>query len=95
MRQTFEVQNVKCEGCATTLKKKLAPEFGEVEVDLSSFPRKITLDIEKGQLEALVQTLRSLGYPLATEELGTMENAEAKLKSFVSCAVGKFDTQKP
>ncbi len=95
MRQTFEVQNVKCEGCAATLKKKLSPQFGEVEVDLSSFPRKITLDIEESQLEALAQALRSLGYPLAAEELGTMENAEAKLKSFVSCAVGKFDTKKP
>ncbi len=95
MRQTFEVQNVKCEGCAATLRKKLAPQFGEVEVDLNSFPRKITLDIETSQIEALAQALRALGYPLVTEELGTMENAEAKLKSFVSCAVGKFDTKKP
>ncbi|HIP26902.1 MAG TPA: heavy metal transporter, partial [Flavobacteriaceae bacterium] len=34
MKQTFEVKNVKCAGCAGTLKKSLLEEFGEVEVDL-------------------------------------------------------------
>jgi len=28
MKQTFEVKNVKCGGCAGTLKKSLLEEFG-------------------------------------------------------------------
>ena len=34
MKQTFEVYNVKCGGCANTLIKSLKDEFGEVVVDL-------------------------------------------------------------
>ena len=92
MKQTFEVENVKCGGCANTLKSKLKSTFGNVEVDLEVIPRKITLDIEENQLEDLKIHLRSLGYPLTTDELSTLQNVGAKAKSFVSCAIGKMDS---
>ena len=91
MKQTFEVLNVKCGGCASTLTKSLKDEFGEVSVDLEVHPRKITLDIEDEKLDALKVKLRSLGYPLTTDELSGFENAATTAKSFVSCAIGKFD----
>ncbi|MGB5868263.1 MAG: heavy-metal-associated domain-containing protein, partial [Arcobacteraceae bacterium] len=69
MKQTFEVENVKCGGCANTLKTKLKDAFGEIEVDLDVMPRKITLDIDENQLEDLKKRLRGLGYPLSTDEL--------------------------
>ena len=92
MKQTFEVKNVKCGGCAGTLKKSLLEEFGEVEVDLEVEPRKITLEIEEEQMEALKLKLRSLGYPLTTDELSTLQTVSTTAKSFVSCAVGKMDS---
>ena len=91
MKQTFEVLNVKCGGCASTLTKSLKDEFGEVLVDLEVHPRKITLDIEDEKLETLKLKLRSLGYPLSTDELSGFEKAATTAKSFVSCAIGKFD----
>ena len=91
MKQTLEVLNVKCGGCASTLIKSLKDEFGEVTVDLDVHPRKITLDIENDKLEALKLKLRSLGYPLSTDELSGFEKAATTAKSFVSCAIGKFD----
>ena len=91
MKQTFEVLNVKCGGCASTLIKSLKDEFGEVSVDLEVNPRKITLDIEDKKLDALKVKLRSLGYPLTTDELSGFEKAATTAKSFVSCAIGKFD----
>ena len=91
MKQTLEVLNVKCGGCASTLIKSLKDEFGEVTVDLDVHPRKITLDIENDKLEALKLKLRSLGYPLSTDELSSFEKAAITAKSFVSCAIGKFD----
>lgn len=91
MKQTFEVHNVKCGGCANTLISSLKEEFGEVTVDLEVSPRKITLDIEKNRLEELKLKLRSLGYPLTTDELSGFDKAAATAKSFVSCAVGKFN----
>ena len=91
MKQTLEVLNVKCGGCASTLIKSLKDEFGEVSVDLEVNPRKITLDIEDKKLDALKVKLRSLGYPLTTDELSGFEKAATTVKSFVSCAIGNFD----
>ena len=92
MLETFEVENVKCGGCANTLKTKLKENFGDIEVDLEVHPRKITLDIEENQKEELQKKLRALGYPLSTDELSTFENIGTKAKSFVSCAIGKMDS---
>ena len=90
MKQTFEVLNVKCGGCANTLKTKLEPKFGEVEVNLDVMPREITLDINEEQIPELRGALKSLGYPLSDENLGFVEDTTAKAKSFVSCAIGKM-----
>lgn len=91
MKQTFEVHNVKCGGCANTLIKSLKDEFGEVEVNLEVQPRQITLDVEDNKLEDLKLKLRGLGYPLTSDELSGFDKAAATAKSFVSCAIGKFD----
>ena len=90
MKEVFQVQNVKCGGCANTLKKALSGDFGEVEVDLEKMPREITLEIEEHQKENLKLKLRSLGYPLVDDELSTLQNVGVKAKSFVSCAIGKM-----
>ena len=92
MKQTFEVKNVKCGGCAGTLTKSLLKEFGEVEVNLDVEPRQITLEIEEEKMEALKLKLRSLGYPLTTDELSTFQTVGTTAKSFVSCAIGKIDS---
>ncbi|MDY0194787.1 MAG: cation transporter [Sulfurovaceae bacterium] len=91
MKQTFEVLNVKCEGCANTLKTKLAKDFGDVEVNLEAMPRQITLDIEPEQIDELRKMLKAIGYPLSDEELNGVENVTIKAKSFISCAVGKIN----
>ena len=91
MKQTFKVQNVKCGGCASTLIKSLKDEFGIVEVNLELNPREITLDINDDKKEDLKLKLRNLGYPLSSDELSGFEKAATTAKSFVSCAIGKFD----
>lgn len=92
MKQTFEVLNVKCGGCANTLINSLKDEFGEVIVDLEVMPRKITLDVEDSKKEALKLKLRSLGYPLTSDELSGLQKATTTAKSFVSCAIGKMNS---
>jgi len=91
MKQIFEVHNVKCGGCANTLIKSLKDEFGDVEVNLDVHPRQISLDIENNQIDSLKTKLRSLGYPLTSDELSGFEKATTTAKSFVSCAIGKID----
>ena len=90
MKQTYEVLNVKCGGCANTLKTKLLDEFGEIAVNLEVEPRQITLEIEDANIPALRQALKSLGYPMSDEDLSTVEGFTTTAKSFVSCAVGKM-----
>ena len=92
MKQTLEVLNVKCGGCASTLIKSLKDEFGEVEVNLEVMPRQITLDVKDNQKEALKLKLRSLGYPLSSDELSGLQKATTTAKSFVSCAIGKMNS---
>ena len=92
MLKTLQVMNVKCGGCANTLKEELFQTFGEVEVDLSKTPREIILDIEDEQMETLAKSLKKIGYPLSTETMSFVENTTAKAKSFVSCAIGKMNT---
>ena len=91
MEQIFQVENVKCGGCANTLKTKLKDMFGEVEVDLEKFPREITLDIDPQRVGELGIALKKLGYPLSSDRLGFVDTASTKAKSFVSCAIGKMD----
>lgn len=90
MKKTFQVENVKCGGCAQTLRTKLEPLFGPVRVDLMVQPREITLEIEDERLDELRAALREIGYPLSSEKLGFVSGTEAKVKSFVSCAVGRM-----
>lgn len=92
MKQTFEVINVKCGGCANTLKKALQDEFGEVEVNLDIEPRQITLDIEESAIPALRKKLIGLGYPMSDEKLSKFGEVSTTAKSFVSCAVGKMNS---
>jgi len=94
MIQIFEVANIRCGGCANTITKALNEAgFTGVNVDLSCEPRKVSAAIaEEAQLAQFKMILRKLGYPLIGEEEGAIENAALKLKSFVSCAVGKFST---
>jgi len=92
MKQTFKILNVKCGGCASTLKTKLSDKFGEIEVDLSKNPREITLDILDENIEEFKKQLKDLGYPLTTEKLSFIDKNTTKAKSFVSCAIGKINS---
>jgi copper chaperone CopZ len=91
MKKSFEVLNIKCGGCANTVKKNLSSRFEDVDVNLEVMPRIVTVDIKNDEDEKfLVETLKSLGYPLADEETSSMEKVGLKAKSFVSCAIGKM-----
>ncbi len=91
MQKSFKVLNIKCDGCANTVKQSLKKEFGKVTVNLEQEPRVVTLDIKDDEHEKLfAKKMRSLGYPMADAELGTFTQGGLKAKSFVSCAIGKM-----
>jgi preprotein translocase subunit SecA len=51
-------------------------------------------DKEQEEIDALKQKMKSLGYPFSDEKLGTIDTIGTKAKSFVSCAIGKMDSDK-
>jgi copper chaperone CopZ len=91
MKKSFKALNIKCGGCANTVKQSLKDDFGEVDVNLKEEPRVVTLEIKDAEHEKLFRKkMRSLGYPMDDEEIGSFKATGLKAKSFVSCAVGKM-----
>lgn len=95
MLQTFEVANIRCGGCASTIRTALDDAgFSSVRVDLISEPRKVTADINDDEdLKLFKKVLRDHGYPMIDDKLGFVDATSLKAKSFVSCAVGKLNPQ--
>lgn len=90
MIQTFEIKNVKCSGCARSLKNKLK-NFNEVYIDLSVMPRKLSLEILDHQIESLKEILKNSGYPMIDDELTRVEEITTLVNSYTSCMIGKIE----
>jgi len=87
MKTTFQVQNLKCGGCAKSISNKLSgiKEIKDVIVEKDS--SSVSFDHQSADDASLVkEILRNLGYPTIDDENGFVEKA----KSFVSCASGKM-----
>ncbi len=84
---TIEILNLKCGGCANTIKKGLLSIQGisEVTVDLENSLITINSN-EMPVLNEAKNKLAAMGYP----EAGTSNNIMYKAKSMVSCAMGKM-----
>ena len=81
------IENLKCHGCANTIRRELSwiGEVISVEVDVDSSSVKIDYAGKNKMRETFVEKLRKLGYP----EEGT-GNMNRKIKSYVSCAIGRI-----
>ncbi len=90
MNYEISVDNIKCGGCAATIKSKLVQLDGVNSVAVAIEQGIVSIDGEESFLDAVAAELLRLGYP----ETGTAEGiraAAAKAKSFVSCAIGRID----
>jgi copper chaperone CopZ len=91
MKKSYEVLNIKCNGCASRVKQSLSKRFDDVDVDLTKMPRIVTVDIKNDEDEEFLNTtLKSLGYPFSSDDTSSLEKVSLKAKSFVSCAIGKM-----
>lgn len=79
--------NIKCEGCATTIKNELLKIKGveNAEVRNEEDLVKISYD-EHLDRAVIINKLLSLGYPEATEENGLL----LQVKSYASCMLGRI-----
>ena len=88
MTTDIQIENLKCGGCAATIKKGLLAlnSVSEVIVDLEKSLVSVVSADENGMM--IKEKLSKLGYP----ETGTKNTILHKASSFVSCAVGRIDS---
>jgi len=90
MSYQIQVENIKCGGCASTIKNRLADlsVVDAVSVEIES--GMVIVEGDENNRDQVAALLLKLGYP----ESGTAEGlkaAAAKAKSFVSCAIGRME----
>jgi copper chaperone len=88
-KEELTVTNLKCGGCANTIKKSLLATDGvsDVEVDLEN--SKVIINSNQNvERNILAEKLFTMGYPEATEKNGLL----AQIRSYGSCITGKFSS---
>jgi len=85
---SIKVENLKCNGCASTIKKALMKfdEVSNVIVDIDNSVIKPEFEGNDNIVEKIKNKLASLGYP----ESGN-NNTISVAKSYVSCAIGRIN----
>ena len=88
MKADIQIENLKCGGCAATIKKGILSLEGVSEVEVNVEKSIVSILSENNNLEEIKLKLSKLGYP----ETGDKNTVLHKAKSFVSCAVGRIDS---
>ena len=79
----LELENIKCGGCANSIKSKLINQFGAQNVEVDNETGIISFDYEN-EIDKIEQSLTKMGYPRKGEG-----NALNKASSYVSCMIGR------
>jgi copper chaperone len=87
----IQVENLKCGGCANTIKNGIRELKGVKEVLVNPEEQWVEIRHEEAIEENnILEKLKSMGYP----KLGTTEGLEKlgrNIKSYVSCAIGRLE----
>ena len=94
MKYKFEVENIRCGGCANTITKKLSAIHGVEVLDVNVEDKQVVVTAQSANANlqnTLSEKLNKLGYP----EAGSMgsNNLKTKATSVVSCAIGKVSSK--
>lgn len=89
MKTVLTIQNLKCGGCAHTIKNRLDSMGTITDVEVVIDENKVSFNYEsEDSLTEVKRVLMSLGYP----EQGQENTIGNKAKSYVSCAIGKLNS---
>jgi copper chaperone len=87
---TFQVDNLKCSGCANTISKQIGQLTSVSKVVVDKDAALVEVSAKSGMREQIKSRLADLGYP----EVGSGNVLHAGI-SYVSCAIGKFSSSNP
>jgi len=86
----IKVLNLKCDGCANTIKKGIVTIDGVNEILINLNTSEVSIDsTDESVIKIVKEKLSSMGYP----EVGDSNTVLHKAKSFVSCATGKMTSE--
>lgn len=90
MKQIFEVENIKCNGCMNTIRKGLEQMPGVAAAQPDNQTGTVAVDFDENSVtsDAIAAKLAQMGYPLIGEN-----TFGKKAKSYVSCMIGRMDAQ--
>ena len=88
METKIYIENLKCGGCAATIKKGILAIAGVSDIKVNVDESLVIITAEKEVIEAVKQKLSKMGYP----EVGDKNTVLHKAKSYVSCATGKMSS---
>ena len=86
--ETIVIENLKCHGCANTIRKELVwiDEVISVDVNVDESSVKVDYTGKNNMRDVFAEKLRKLGYP----EEGTGK-LNQRMKSYISCAIGRIN----
>lgn len=91
MNYKLDVSNIKCYGCANTIRNTLDAIDGVNETFVNVANGSVIVDANSDIRSALSETLLRLGYPESNQP--RINNTfPTKAKSFISCLLGRFRT---
>ena len=88
METKIYIENLKCGGCAATIKKGLLSVEGVSEININIDESLVEVTTKEDVISTVKEKLSKMGYP----EVGDSNTILHKAKSYVSCAVGKMDS---
>ncbi|SEB98571.1 Copper chaperone CopZ [Tenacibaculum sp. MAR_2009_124] len=89
MIQKIYIENLKCGGCANTIKKGISSIEEVTNIEINVDESLVAFESPDSSLTKIKEKLSKLGYP----EVGDKNTVLHKAKSFVSCATGKMSKE--
>lgn len=88
METRIEVENIRCGGCANSIRKKILEDIRVQSVEVNIEQQIVIISSEVEIRSESTQKLLNLGYPEKGSVAG-LDALKGKAKSVVSCAIGK------
>ena len=89
IEEKIVVANLKCTGCAATIKKVLLKINGVENVHVDVEGDAVNVAYKNVERTVIINKLYAMGYPEATEKNGLL----AQVRSYASCMIGKVSNQ--
>jgi copper chaperone CopZ len=90
MKTSIEILNLKCGGCANSIRKGLLALNADLDVEVDLEKSLVTINTDEQVIvKSVKEKLSNMGYP-AQDESNTILH---KAKSFVSCASGRMNKE--